>query len=313
MGMTLVEGSKYSNSILQKGVVETIVYDDPILNRIKFKDIVGNALTYNRETSVDGAEFYGVNAAWNMKEQGITPYTATLKILGSAGELDDFLRKTRSNINDLKAEIMIGKAKAVQVKFGQRFIYGSATTDPLEFDGLHVLIASSTYNTILADSGDTQTVALSCSTHLDRLLDMIKGRKADGLLMSKGMRRGLTKYLRSVGAGATAMKDEFGSLIETYNGLPIWASDHVLDTELTSSGAFSASTGGLTTSIFALSFAEKGVEGIQAGPLEVVPWAPIPGTNKEWCQIRWYPGVMMQSLVASAKIVGIDADGTVAA
>jgi hypothetical protein len=313
MGMTLVEGSKLSTNILQQGVVETIVKDDPILNRIRFKDVVGNALTYNRESTVDGAEFYGVNAVWNPTNGDVTPATAYLRILGSAGELDDFIRKTRSNINDVKAEIMTGKAKAVQAKFADRFIYGNATTNPLEFDGLHICIASSTYNTILADADDSANHALSCNTHLDKLIDMVKGRKPEGLLMSKGMRRAITKYLRSVGAGANADKDEFGMLIERYNGLPIWASDYLLDTEATSSGAFSAATGGATTSIFALNFQEKGVEGLQCGPIEVLPWAPVPLTNKEWCQIRWYPSIMMQSLVASAKVVGIDADGTVGA
>lgn len=312
MSVTLVEAAKYSNDVLLQGVVETMVEDDPILQRLKFKTIVGNALTYNRETTEDEADFYGVNEDWNMTNQLVTPYSVTLKIMGSAAELDDFLRTTRSDINDLRAELVAGKSKAVAKKFGTSLIYGNATSNAKSFDGLHVLIADTTYNTYLADSGDTQTVVLSCSGHIDRILDMPKGRKVDGLFMSKGLRRGLTKYLRSV-ASISTDRDEFGNLVDFYGKTPIYASDRILDTELTSSGAFSASTGGLTTSIFALSFAEKGVEGIQAKALEVVPWAPVPGTNKEWCQIRWYPAVMMQSLISCAKVVGIDADGTVAA
>lgn len=313
MAVTLVEAAKYSNDVLQQGVVETMVEDDPILPRLKFKEILGNGLTYNRELTEDEAAFYNVNEDWNMSAQAITPLTATLKIMGSAAELDDFITKTRTNLNDVKAELVAAKAKAVSKKFGNALIYGNATNDPKEFDGMHVLIADSTYNTILADGRNTQTVVLSCSTHLDALVDKVKGRAVDALMMSKGMRRGLTKYLRSVNSISTD-RDEFGKLVEMWNGkTPILASDRQLDTELTSSGAFSAKTGGLTTTIWALSFAPKGLEGVHAAPVQTVPWAPVPGTNKEWCQIRWYPAVMVQSLISCAKVVGIDADGVVAA
>lgn len=312
MAMTLVEASKLSNDVLLQGVVETFVNEDPIAQRIKFHEIMGNAEKYDRELSEDAAEFYGVNATWNMTNQTVTQLTAALKILGSAAELDHFITKTRSNINDVKATLLAGKTKAMNKKFGQTNIYGSATTNPLEYDGFHVLISDSTYNTIIADSGDTQTVALSCSTHLDALVDKPKGFKIAGLLMSRGLRRRLTKYLRSV-SNLVTDRDEFGQLMEYWGKYPLWPSDYMLETELTSSGAFSAKTGGLTTSIFALSFEDKAMEGIQAAPMEVVPWAPVPGTNKEWCQIRWYPALEMRSLVSCAKVVGIDSDGTVTA
>lgn len=35
MALTLVEAAKYSNDILQKGVIELIVKDDPILERLQ--------------------------------------------------------------------------------------------------------------------------------------------------------------------------------------------------------------------------------------------------------------------------------------
>ena len=35
MAMTLVEASKYSNDILQVGVIEKLVYQDPILEKLQ--------------------------------------------------------------------------------------------------------------------------------------------------------------------------------------------------------------------------------------------------------------------------------------
>ena len=60
MALTLVEASKYSNDVLQKGVIELLVKDDPILEQLGFKDIKGNGLTYNQETTLSGAQFFEV-------------------------------------------------------------------------------------------------------------------------------------------------------------------------------------------------------------------------------------------------------------
>jgi len=35
MALTLVEGAKYSNDILQVGVIEKLVYQDPILEKLQ--------------------------------------------------------------------------------------------------------------------------------------------------------------------------------------------------------------------------------------------------------------------------------------
>jgi hypothetical protein len=49
MAMTLAEASKLSNDMLIQGVVETIIKDSPVLQRLPFIEIVGNGLTYNQE------------------------------------------------------------------------------------------------------------------------------------------------------------------------------------------------------------------------------------------------------------------------
>ena len=64
MAMTLVEPSKYSNDILQVGVIEKLVKDDPILERLQWKNILGNGLTYNVETTLSGAQFYAPGDTW---------------------------------------------------------------------------------------------------------------------------------------------------------------------------------------------------------------------------------------------------------
>lgn len=53
MALTLAEASKLSNDILLQGVVETIVKDSPILQRLPFIEIVGNGLTYKQGRLVE--------------------------------------------------------------------------------------------------------------------------------------------------------------------------------------------------------------------------------------------------------------------
>ena len=49
MALTLAEGAKLSNDVLLEGVIETVINDSPVLQRMPFIEIVGNGLTYNRE------------------------------------------------------------------------------------------------------------------------------------------------------------------------------------------------------------------------------------------------------------------------
>ncbi|MFH1003419.1 MAG: hypothetical protein V1780_04665 [Chloroflexota bacterium] len=49
MAITLAEAAKLSSEMLLQGVVETIVKDSPVLQRLPFVEIVGNGLTYNQQ------------------------------------------------------------------------------------------------------------------------------------------------------------------------------------------------------------------------------------------------------------------------
>ena len=53
MALTLEEAAKLSNDMLMQGVVETIVKESPILQRMPFIEIVGNGLTYNQVATID--------------------------------------------------------------------------------------------------------------------------------------------------------------------------------------------------------------------------------------------------------------------
>ncbi len=87
MATTLAEAAKLSNDALLQGVIETIIKDSPLLQTMPFIEIVGNALTYNRESTLPEAEWHAANDDWvTSPALAFSQQTATLKILGQNAE-----------------------------------------------------------------------------------------------------------------------------------------------------------------------------------------------------------------------------------
>ena len=141
MALTLAEAAKLSNDTLLTGVIETIAQESPILQRLPFIEIVGNGLTYNRENAAPSAEFYDVGDEWDESTPTFTQATATLKILGGDADIDNFLKSTRSNLQDLEASVVQLKSKAVQSLFDETFVNGDDSVNAKSFDGIDVLCA----------------------------------------------------------------------------------------------------------------------------------------------------------------------------
>jgi len=140
MGMTLDEASKLSNDILLQGVIETIIKDSPVLQQMPFINIVGNGLTYNQEHGLPGVGWYHVGEEWQESTPDFTQLTATLKVMGGDADVDNFLKATRSNIQDLETAVIEAKAKAVRHEFEKVFLQGDSAVDTDQFDGLFKLL-----------------------------------------------------------------------------------------------------------------------------------------------------------------------------
>jgi hypothetical protein len=137
MSILLAEASKLSTDILLKGIIETIVKDSPILQRLPFIQITGNSLKYNREKTLPTAAFYApVTGTWAASPPTFEQVSAALTVLGVDADVDNFLKATRSNVQDLEAACVELAAKAVRHKFEDTFLNGEVTGDANSFDGL---------------------------------------------------------------------------------------------------------------------------------------------------------------------------------
>ena len=293
MALTLTEAAKLSNDVLQAGVIETVVKESPVLQVLPFIDIVGNGLTYNRENAAASAGFFDVGDTWTEDTPTFTQQTATLKILGGDADIDNFLIATRSNVQDLEAAVVQLKAKAVQQKFDDTFVNGDVASDPKSFDGIDVLTAAG-QTVSMGVNGGTLTL-----DKLDELIDLVKTGKPDMLLMSKRTRRTLNGLARSSGSFLEADRNEFGQMMQFFDGIPIGLNDHISD----------AQTVGTSTdcsTIHAVQFGEGGVAGLTApGGIEIENVGSLELKDAKRTRVKWYVSLALFNTIKLAKLIGV--------
>ncbi len=294
MALTLTEASKLSNDILLSGVIETVVYDSPVLQALPFIEIVGNGLTYNRENAAATAAFYEVGDAWSESTPTFTQITATLKILGGDADVDNFLRATRSNLQDLEAAVVQLKAKAVQQKFDDAFINGDTTTDSKAFDGVDKACAAG-QSVSMGTNGGTLTL-----DKLDEAIDKIKGGKPELLLMSKRSRRKLTSLSRATGSGILESdRNQFGQMVQYYDGIPVGVTEWIADNKTVGSSTD-------CSTIYALQVGEGAVTGLTSpGGLQVERVGSLESKDASRVRVKWYASVALFNTLKLSKLSGV--------
>ena len=304
MALTLSEAAKLSNDMLMQGVVETIVKDSPVLQRLPFIEIVGNGLTYNQENALPDIDFYDVGDEWDESTPTFTQLTANLKIMGGDADVDNFLKSTRSNIQDLEASVVELKAKALKSKFEETFIYGNAAVNAKQFDGLKKLInTASAGNQVIAMGAAGATLTLG---KLDELIDAVKGGKPDMLLMSRRSRRKLNALVREDGGMTETDRDQFGNFVQLWDGIPVGVNDWILDTHVVADSVETDTTGGECSTIYAVQYGEGALCGLTSpGHLQVEPVGALENKDASRTRVKWYVSLALFSSIKAAALIGV--------
>ncbi len=293
MPLTLVEASKLSNDSLLSGVIETIAAESPVLQRLPFIEIVGNGLTYNRENSSPTAAFYDVGDTWTEDTPTFSQVTANLRVMGGDADIDNFLKTTRSNIQDLEAAVVQLKSKAVRGLFDNTFVNGNISTNAKSFDGIDRLTTGGQ-----AVSMGVNGASLSLAK-LDELVDAVKGGKPDLLLMSRRTRRSLNVLARASGSFLEADRDEFGQMLQFYDGIPIGINDYISDAQ-------TQGTSTDCTMVFAMQFGDGGLSGLTApGGLTVERVGSLETKDASRVRVKWYASLALFNTVKLAKLTGV--------
>lgn len=279
--LTLTEASKLIQNPLQRGVVETFARTSPVLERLPFMDVNGNAYSYNVEQTLPGIAFRDYNTSYTESTGVVNPHTEKLYIMGGISSVDRALVKTQGSVNNIRAIHDNMKAKAAALTFTAKFFNGDNTTDATEFDGLKERLTGS--------QALTYTGAMTLEK-VDELIDGVIGGPT-ALFMSKATRRTVNALRRAAGQATEVVSDSFGRQIDAYAGIPIGVIEEDKD------GAAILADG----EIYAIRMGvQEYVSGLQAGGMEVIDL----GLNRTQYEtlIEWICGIAVFHPKAAARL-----------
>lgn len=196
----------------------TMVQTSGVLEKLPFIEVVGSGYAYDIMTELPNVEYRAVNAGYTEGVSNISQTVERLVILGGDVDVDVFLAKTHSDINDIRSLHTEAKAKAVARQFEKDFFAGNGTSNTLT--GLDKRLTDSIAGT------EIKATALSLDA-LNELLDSVVDG-ADCLFMSKKVRRGLMKLLQESNHYIENGTDAFGRPVALYGGVEIRAIDDSL-------------------------------------------------------------------------------------
>lgn len=301
MALTLIEAAKRTPDPIQSAVIEMYARATPILGALGFDNIQGSAMKYNREETLPGVGFRGINEAYTESTGIINPQTEPLVIAGGDLDVDKFILNTMGMGHRSVQEAM--KVKALALAWTKAFFKGDSASDPREFDGLQARL---TGNQLIyagtTDGGD----ALSL-TKLDELIDTVDN--PTHICMNKTMRRRLTAASRTttIGGFITTGQDEFGRPISMYGDLPIMIID--TDNEDASILPFTeiGYTGATATacSIYCVSLMPGKIQGIQNAPIAATDLGELQTKPAYRTRVEWYAGIALYHGKAAARLGGV--------
>lgn len=316
MALTLTEAAKLSTDDLQRGVLETFVIESPILDRIPFLTIEGNAYAYNLEATLPGVEFRAVNQGYSESTGTVNQKTESLVILGGDADVDRFIAKTRSNLNDQRAIQTRMKVKAAAYKFQDAFFNGDVAVEPNGFDGLKKrligdqVLSMGTDGAPVLDASD-DTIAHAFFDKLDELVAAVPGiNGSNGALYANAK---VIAKIRSAGrrlGGVDIVREDLtGKRVVTWNGIPVLdpgqtpAGVDILPQTETQGAANNAS------SIYAVRFGQaegdQAVTGLTNGGVQVYDLGELQEKPVYRTRLEFYCGLAVFGGQAAARLTGV--------
>jgi hypothetical protein len=286
---------------LKRGVIEIFPRVSPVLERLPFFGVNGQAYVYNQEETLPGVAFRGINESYTESTGVVNPQVERLFVLGGTSKVDRALVKTQGNVNNLRATYDGMKAKAVSLEFTKKFFKGDNADDANEFDGLENRLTGDQ----VVDQGSTSGGDALTLAKLDQMIDQVQG-SPDVLFMNKTLRRKVNSLMRAEGQATETVSDSFGRQILAYAGIPIAVveedkdGNQILDFDEDNPGGGDAAS----SSIYAVKFGPaEYVSGLQAGSMDVLDQG-LDGIHY-LTLIEWICGMGVFHPKAAARLRGI--------
>lgn len=299
MPLLRTEAEKLSQEDMLRGVIEEIIYRDELLALMPFARTDGKALIYIREKTNSEGTFLDPNDTVPEGASEVEEVATKLRIIAGDVDVDKFLNETMSDKNSQIALQIAMKAKGMATTFRRALVQGNNSTNAKEFDGIARLV-NATGNYFEAGANGA-AVSLSM---LDELIDKLKGRRPDALMMRTGTLRALKALWRVAGGNTGDMLqiDNFGLAVPQHDGIPIIVNDFI-------PGNVAQGSTANTTSIYALRLNEvDGLHGLFGGAsagVRIEDIGTVQNKDATRTRLKWYCGLALKSTASLAAIKGI--------
>lgn len=304
--VTLLEAAKSGSDTLKRGVVETIVRESPILERLPMITIQGNALKHMEEGTLPTPEFRQVNATYSRSWGSDTEHFWGTTILGGEVFVDNYLVKVRGNVRDVKATQFMKMSKAMAMTFDKTFFDGTGTAN--DFKGANALIDEGFG--FKYDDGQTNGAALTLD-RMDEAHDLLRGGSADQILMPRRIRTIITQKARTSVSGVSLIDvgtDTFGRKVNMWNDIPFGIVGDDRDGNLILNFDETQGSNSDAASIYFVKYGtEENVCGLMGlgGSFEVRDFGETEAAPGHLGRVEVYPGIAIFNQYSIVRYAGI--------
>lgn len=325
MSITLKEAKVSMADKVDQQIVDTFRRSSLLLDRLTFDNVIspgtgGSTLTYGytQLKTHSTATVRTINSEYTANEAMREKKTTQAIIMGGSFEVDRVIQDTSGAIDELVFQAN-EKIKATANFFTNCVINGTAGDAPSTgkvintFDGLNKLLSgSSTEYNATADLSTSANVTTNYNQFLDELDEFISclDGMPDMLLMNRKMLSKLRGIARRAGYYEST-KDDFGRVVETYNGIALMDAGEYYDGEQTVDiiADTAATTGAPGTSdIYAVKFGLDAFHGISPTGTKVItsymPDLTLPGAVKKG-EVELVAGVALKNTLKAGHMKGI--------
>jgi hypothetical protein len=306
--VTLLEAAKTTGEPLKKGVVDIIIRESPILERLPMIKIVGNAWQRRLESTLSTVSFRDVNETYTRDYGADEDFFWGTSILGGEVFVDNYIINTMGDKGDVKARQFAKKAKAAALTFDKYFFDGTGTAK--DFKGINTLLSEGFGQSFGAANDATNGGTLTLDD-LDIAYDLLRTGTADVMLLNRTVRRKITKLARTSVTGVALIDvgdDAFGRQVMQWNGVPMGIVGDGPDGNLILDFDETRGSSNVTTSLYFLRLDEdEGVAGLFGanGYFEVQDFGEQQAAPGHMGRIEFYPGITVASKWSYVRLPGI--------
>src|SRR5687768_12953740 len=212
MAISLLDFANQTRSPMRKGIVQEITNESVFLKALRFVPVNAFAYTNNRQKTLGGIAFRGLNEAYANDTGVVNPQVETLSIFG--GEVRTDRQLVNKQGDGVRANAIAAKVKKAGLFFDRYVVKGDPASDPLAFYGLNARLTGGQVISAGANGG-----ALTLDL-LDLAPDSVVGSNSRKFIVcNKAVRRKITSLLRGAAGGAAIA--EIGPQAMEYDGSPI--------------------------------------------------------------------------------------------